>query len=123
MNRLTSISDVCGGAIVSTNGSVLSWRTKDGNKPTLYVEFALDYLSKSYHKKAYDENNGLFRQWIIDHNGYKLLIGNINSEMIFLLLLDRKAYLGLTMLDMESFLREMSSTTDNQSPNGHEVFD
>ncbi len=43
----------------------------------------------------------------MDYNGHKILISKITQDMMLMLLLDRRAYLGLTMLDMEGCLREI----------------
>ena len=53
--------------------------------------------------------NSMFNQQIVDYNGHKLLVGWIAQDTILLLLLNKKAYLGLTMLDMEGCLRDMEA--------------
>jgi predicted regulator of Ras-like GTPase activity (Roadblock/LC7/MglB family) len=112
MNKLLAISDVSGAGIVKMDGSVISWQMEDVTDPTQYVDFMMDFLSFSKGNNVDNYKHGMFTQKIVDYNGHKILMSKVKADMMLMLLLDKKAYLGLTMLDMEGFLREIDLVLD-----------
>lgn len=112
MSKLVSISDVDGAAIMRADGSVISWRMNDGEKPTQYIDFVHDYMSVAYQNKIKYGTYGMFTESIMEYNGHKILISKIKADLILLLVLKKDAYIGLTMLDVESCLREIDKDLD-----------
>ncbi len=119
MSKLVSISDVSGAAIVKADGSVISWHTDDGTEPTQYI----DFISAAYQKSIHSYKDGMFTESITDYNGHKILMGRIRADVMLLLVLDKRAYLGLAMLDMEGCLREIDKGLDEHWPRVCETFD
>jgi predicted regulator of Ras-like GTPase activity (Roadblock/LC7/MglB family) len=107
VSKLLTISDVDGAGIVMMDGSVISWQMNHIAEPREYVDFMLDFLTYSNENNVGDYKQGMFIQKIVDYNGHKILISKIKTDLMLMLLLDKKAYLGLTMLDIEGFLREI----------------
>ena len=111
MSKFGSISDVSGAGIVKIDGSVISW-CADGIVPTPYIDFMLNFISHLQQKNRCHYKHGMFTQSIINYNGHKILMSWVRADMMLLLLLDKKAYLGLAMLDMEGALREIDQILD-----------
>lgn len=107
MDELVSISDISGAGIVKVDGSVVSWHTNNGLKPTSYIDFLMDFLARENQEDAQNYKHGMFRQSIMSFNGHKILMSRISPDMMLVLLMDKRAYLGLTMLNMEGCLREI----------------
>ncbi len=118
MTNLVSISDVSGAAIVKADGSVISWHTDDGIEPTQYI----DFISTTYQKNIHSYKDGMFTESITDYNGHKILMSRIRADVMLLLVLDRGAYLGLAMLEIEGCLREMDRALDEHSSRVCETF-
>jgi predicted regulator of Ras-like GTPase activity (Roadblock/LC7/MglB family) len=112
MSKLVSIPDVSGAAILRADGSLVSWRTKNGEKPKEDIEFINKSISAAYIKNIHHWKSGLFRESILDYNGHKIFISKIREDAMLLLLVNKKAYLGLTMLDVEGCLREVGKAFD-----------
>lgn len=112
MNKLVSIPDVSGAAILRVDGSLVSWRTKNGEKPIEDIDFINKSISAVYKKNIHHFKDGLFRESILDYNGHKIFISKIREDVMLLLLVNKKAYLGLTMLDVEGCLREVDKAFD-----------
>jgi predicted regulator of Ras-like GTPase activity (Roadblock/LC7/MglB family) len=112
LSKLVSIPDVSGAAILRGDGSVVSWRTKNGEKPTQDIDFINGPISAAYKKNIHYWKSGLFTESILEYNGHKILLSRIREDVMVLLLVDKKAYLGLTMLDLEGCLREVDKTLD-----------
>lgn len=112
MDKLLLISDVSGVALVKADGSIITWHGKDGIEPAQCIDFMLDYILHAPKKNIAHYKYGMFTQRVIDHNGHRMLMSKVRSDIMLLLLLDRNAYLGLTMLDMEGGLREIDEVLD-----------
>ena len=112
MSKLVSIPDVSGAAILRADGSLVSWRTKNGEKPTEDIEFINRSISAAHLKNINSLKSGLFKELILDYNGHKIFISKIREDAMLLLLVNKKAYLGLTMLDVEGCLREVDKAFD-----------
>ncbi len=115
MGKLVSKSDVSGAAIVRADGAVISWHTKDGHRPTQDIDFMLDFLVQDHQKNIHYWKSGMFTESILNYNGHKILSSRLREDMMLMLVLDKGAYLGLTMLDMECCLREMDRALDEHS--------
>jgi hypothetical protein len=98
---------VRGAAIFGVNGTVICWYVRDGIDITQY----LDFVSVNIQENIPSSHPGMFNESIVDFNGHKILLLCIKPTLILLLVVDRKAYLGLLMLDVECFLRDMVSTS------------
>ncbi len=119
MSKLVLTSDVSGAAIVKADGSVISWLSDNGTEPTQYI----DFISAAYQKSIHSYKDGMFAESITDYNGHKILMGRIRADVVLLLVLDKRAYLGLAMLNMEGCLREMDQALDEHCSQVCETFD
>jgi predicted regulator of Ras-like GTPase activity (Roadblock/LC7/MglB family) len=92
MSKLLSISDVKGAGVVRADGSIVSWCAKDDVKPTQYIDYILNLMPATNQKK--------------------ILTSRIREDKLLLLVLDKRAYLGLTMLDVECCLGDIDKVLD-----------
>lgn len=113
MNKLVLIADVNGAAILRTDGSVISLRSKDNGKPKQYTDLITDYILSVYQSNIYNYTEGMFVEQIIDYNGSKILTHKIRDDIMLLLVLEKRAYLGLTMLNVEGCLQDIDSALKN----------
>ncbi|MHA2064667.1 MAG: hypothetical protein ACXABY_09865 [Candidatus Thorarchaeota archaeon] len=88
---------------MNTDNSIVLWRSRNGTKP---AEF-MDFMTSTYEKNLHHFKDGIFVESMEVHNGHKVLGSKIKRDYILLLVLEKKAYVGLTMLNMESSLREI----------------
>ncbi len=112
--KLVSKSDVSGAAILRADGSVISWHTKDGTEPKQDIDFMLDFLVQDHQKNIHYWKSGMFTESILNYNGHKILSSRIREDMMLILVLDKRAYVGLAMLDMEGCLREIDEALDER---------
>ena len=108
MSKVVSIPEVEGAAIVRSDSSVIACCTKNGIKPGYYK----DFMSTTYQNNIHDYKEGIFKEYMQSHNGHKILISRVREDVNLLLVLDKKAYVGLIMLDMECCLREIDDALD-----------
>ena len=77
-----------------------------------YINYTLNSMSPSNQKSIQNTQHGMFTESILNYNGHKILTTTIKRDLFLLLVLEKRAYLGLTMLDVECCLREMNSKLD-----------
>jgi predicted regulator of Ras-like GTPase activity (Roadblock/LC7/MglB family) len=103
MSKVVSIPEVDGAALVRSDSSVITCCTKNGIKPEYYK----DFMSTTFQSNIHSYKDGIFNEYMRSHNGHKILVSKVREDVMLLLVLDKKAYLGLIMLDMECCLREI----------------
>jgi predicted regulator of Ras-like GTPase activity (Roadblock/LC7/MglB family) len=112
MSKLLSISDVKGAGVVRADGSIVSWCAKDDVKPTQYIDYILNLMPATNQKSIDNFQHSMFTESITNYNGVKILTSRIREDKLLLLVLDKRAYLGLTMLDVECCLGDIDKVLD-----------
>lgn len=102
--KLVSIPDVVGAGLLGRDGSVLSWQSKDYTEPTKYFNQLSKYISASHQNNMYPKRNGMFAYSIYNYNGNKILFRDIDDNLLLMLVLEKRAFIGITMLDIEGCL-------------------
>jgi predicted regulator of Ras-like GTPase activity (Roadblock/LC7/MglB family) len=117
LTKLVTITDVKIAVIMKTNGSIISWKTRNnGNKGKSkeYIECIKNHILNDYRDNLPCHKDGMFREAIFDYNGSKLLTTMINKDILLLLVIEKRAYVGLTMLDVEGCLQCLDSIFENE---------
>jgi len=112
MSKILSISDVTGAAIIKSDGTVIFWHTKNGEESVEELGFIREFVAQNHRNNLNYLKTGMFTESILDYNGHKILVGRIRSDLILLLELEKRAYIGLTMLLMEGCIREIDKSLD-----------
>lgn len=112
MSRLVSISDVSGAGVIRADGSIVSWHAEEGIKPEQYINYILKVMAMKNQENVYKSQHSMFTESVQDYNGHKILTSRIREDKLLLLVLDKRAYLGLTMLDVECCLGDIGKALD-----------
>jgi predicted regulator of Ras-like GTPase activity (Roadblock/LC7/MglB family) len=101
VSDLNALIDVKGVAIINKEGTVIAGKTNNGLDLNAYIQVVLQHLEKTA-KGALICPKTLFLQSIVNYNGSQILYGRIIDDILLVILLEKKAYLGLAMLDLEN---------------------
>jgi len=112
MSRLVSISDVSGAGVIRADGSIVSWHAKEGIKPKQYIDYILKVMSATSQENVPQNQHSMFTESITNYNGHKILTSRIREDKLLFMVLEKRAYLGLTMLDVECCLGEIDKALD-----------
>ena len=112
MSRLVSISDVSGAGVIRADGSIVSWHAENGIKPKQYIDYILKVMSATNQENVYNSQHSMFTESIQDYNGHKILTSRIRTDVLLFMVLEKRAYLGLTMLDVECCLEEIDQALE-----------
>jgi len=112
MSKLVSISDVNGAGVVRADGSIVSWHAEEDIRPTEYIDHILNMMSRKNQESVHNCHHGMFRETIVNYNGHKILASKIGGDALLMLVLERNAFLGLTMLDVECYLGDIEKALD-----------
>jgi hypothetical protein len=107
MREFALISDVNGIALARTDGSGVFCYEDEDRKQSLFIDDFLNLISNDPYVHIKNYKSGMFIQSIIDVNGCKILLTRLRSDMLVMCILDKNAYIGLAMLVLEGFLREI----------------
>ncbi len=109
MREFTLISDVNGIAIAKTDGSGVLCYEHEDRRLSQFIDNVFELISNDPHVDIKNYKHGMFIQSIIDMNGRKILLARLRSDMLVMCILDKNAYVGLAMLVLEGFLREIDN--------------
>jgi hypothetical protein len=118
--KLISIPDVMGAGLMGKDGSVLSWRSKDCAEPTKYFNQFSKNTSELHNDKMYPKRNGMFAYSIYNYNGNKILFRYIADNLLLMLILDKRAFIGITMLDIEGCLSDIEMLINESKVRFHD---
>jgi predicted regulator of Ras-like GTPase activity (Roadblock/LC7/MglB family) len=109
MREFALISDVNGIAIAKTDGSGVFYYEYEDRRLSQFMDNIFELISNDPHLDIKNYKHGMFIQSIIDVNGRKILLTRLRYDMLVMCILDKNAYLGLAMLVLEGFLREIDN--------------
>lgn len=109
MREFALISDVNGIAIAKMDGSGIFCYEYEDRKLSQFIDNIFKLISNDPHVDIKNYKHGMFIQSIIEVNGRKILLTRLRSDMLVMCILDKNAYLGLAMLVLEGFLREIDN--------------
>ncbi len=99
--------DVEGALLIDGDYNVLASELPDNE---MFIKNLLEILSSSKRWNNPDLNvfnHVMFKQFVMDHNGYKILSKRIRNGITLLILLGKKGYTSLAMLDVENSTRKI----------------
>lgn len=101
VNDLNSLTDVKGVAIIDRDGAIIAGITDNGLNLVTYAQVVRRHIQKpSTRSMKYPK--GIFLQSLVSYNGSIILFGRIIDNVLLMVLLEKKAYLGLAMLELEN---------------------
>ena len=107
MREFALISDVKGIAIAKVDGSGVLYYQHEDRKLSQFLESILELILNDPNRDIKDYKHGMFIQSLIDVNGRKILLTRLRSDIVVMCILDKNAYVGLAMLVLEGFIREI----------------
>jgi predicted regulator of Ras-like GTPase activity (Roadblock/LC7/MglB family) len=107
MKEFALISDVNGVAIAKRDGSRVFCYEYEDFKPSQYIDNIFELISNDPNMVIKNYKLGMFTQSIVDVKGHKILLASLTSDIVVMFILEKSAYVGLAMLIMEGFLREI----------------
>jgi predicted regulator of Ras-like GTPase activity (Roadblock/LC7/MglB family) len=99
-------SDIEGAVIVDEKEAIIACDLPESTNyeaeiPEILAIFEEDGYAPSEHQK------GMFAQSIFDYNGYKVLAKKLKKKLTLLVLLKKRGYISLAMLDIENSIRRI----------------
>ena len=107
VSNLKKISDIEGALLVDDRNSVLASDFPENMNYEAEIPEILALLKESdiFARDEYD--NTMFAHHILEYNGYKILAKKLKDKLTLLVMLQKRGYVSLAMLDIENSIRRI----------------
>lgn len=99
-------SDIEGAVIVDGREEIIACDLPEGTNYEAEIPEILAMLEEDGYAPG-EHQKGLFAQRIFDYNGYKVLAKKLKDKLTLLVLLKKRGYISLAMLDIENSIRRI----------------
>lgn len=119
LSNLRNISDVQGAILIDGKNSILAYDMQNGMNPLEYLHGITRILDEERRLTIKKKTKRLFIQHIFDYNGCKVLAKKI-KELTLLVMLEKRGYISLAMLDIENSVREIENILKSNPIRSHQ---
>lgn len=100
-------SDIEGAVIVDGREEIIACDLPESANYEAEIHEILAILEEEDGYVPSENQKGMFAQLIFDYNGYKVLAKKIKEKLTLLVLLKKRGYISLAMLDIENSIRRI----------------
>lgn len=99
-------SDIEGAVIVYGREEIIACDLPESTNYEAEIPEILALLKEDGYSSS-EHDKGMFSQHILDYNGYKVLAKKLKEKLTLLVLLKKRGYISLAMLDIENSIRRI----------------
>lgn len=100
-------SDIEGAVIVDGREEIIACDLPESTNCEAEIHEILTLLEEKHGYSPGEHEEGMFSQRIFDYNGYKVLAKKLKKKLTLLVLLKKRGYISLAMLDIENSIRRI----------------
>jgi predicted regulator of Ras-like GTPase activity (Roadblock/LC7/MglB family) len=107
ISDLRNESDIEGVCIVDQNDAIIASDLPDSSHYEADITEIMQLINEEDGYLAYEQSKVLFSQRILDYNGCKILAKKIKDKLTLLVMIPKRGYISLAMLDIENSIRKI----------------
>lgn len=107
ISDLGNESDIEGACIVDQDDAIIASDLPDSSGYEADITEIMQLLNEGDGYSAYEQPKVLFSQRILDYNGCKILAKKIRDKLTLLVMIHKRGYISLAMLDIENSIRKI----------------
>jgi predicted regulator of Ras-like GTPase activity (Roadblock/LC7/MglB family) len=115
ISDLSNESDIEGACIVDQDDSIIASDLPDSSGYEADITEIMQLINEGDGYKAYEQSKVMFSQRILDYNGCKILAKKIRDKLTLLVMIHKRGYISLAMLDIENSIRKIDETIRGSS--------
>jgi len=100
-------SDIEGAVIVDGREEIMACDLPESTNYEAEIPEILALLEEEDGYSPSEHEEGMFSQSILEYNGYKVLAKKLKEKLTLLVLLKKRGYISLAMLDIENSIRRI----------------
>jgi predicted regulator of Ras-like GTPase activity (Roadblock/LC7/MglB family) len=116
ISDLKNESDIEGVCIVDQNDSIIASDLPDSFGYEADITKIMQIINEGDGYSAYEQSKVLFSQRIVDYNGCKILAKKIRDKLTLLVMIHKRGYVSLAMLDIENSIRKIDEIMQGGRP-------
>lgn len=123
VSDLREASDVEGAILVEGANSIIASDLPEYMEPKIYLPEIMAILEDWNIYSLKRKYNELFAQHIFDYNGCKVLAKKLKGNLTLFVMIQKKGYTSLAMLDIENSIRRINEIQGDALPDTPRIFD
>lgn len=100
-------SDIEGAVLVDEEDAIIASALPENKNYEAEIPDILALLEEYGGFSPSEHHNAMFAQQVFDYNGFKVLAKKLRDELTLLVLLKKRGYVSLAMLDIENSIRRI----------------
>jgi predicted regulator of Ras-like GTPase activity (Roadblock/LC7/MglB family) len=107
ISDLRDETDIEGVCIVDQNDEIIASDLPETSHYESDITEIMQLINEGDGYSAYEQSKVLFSQRILDYNGCKILAKKIRDKLTLLVMIHKRGYISLAMLDIENSIRKI----------------
>ena len=116
VSELREGSDIEGAVLIGEKDTIIAYDLPHGRDYEGEISEILAML-KGFGGLVQEHDNVMFAQQIFDFNGHKILAKKLKDQLTLLVLMQKRGYVSLAMLDIENSIRRIHEILGNKQFN------
>jgi predicted regulator of Ras-like GTPase activity (Roadblock/LC7/MglB family) len=115
ISDLSNESDIEGACIVDQDDAIIASDLPDSSGYEADISQIMQLINEGEGYSVNEQSKVLFSQRILDYNGCKILAKKIRDKLTLLVMIHKRGYISLAMLDIENSIRKIDETMRGSS--------
>jgi predicted regulator of Ras-like GTPase activity (Roadblock/LC7/MglB family) len=116
ISELKEGADIEGAALVDYEDSVIAYDLPNDKNFKDEIQGILEFINKTYDPQTNLENDSIFAHKVFEYNGFKVLAKKLKDKLTLLVMLRKRGYVSLAMLDVENSIRMIDDILEGYLP-------
>ena len=116
ISDLRDETDIEGVCIVDKNYEIIASDLPDSSCYESDISEIMQLINEGDGYSVYEQSKVLFSQRIVDYNGCKILAKKVRDKLTLLVMIHKRGYISLAMLDIENSIRRIDEIMHQSRP-------
>lgn len=116
ISELIEGADIEGAALVDFEDSIIACDLPDDKNYKDEIHGILEFIELTFDSKLDLQNEYVFGHKVFEYNGFKVLAKKLKDKLILLVMLRKRGYVSLAMLDVENSIRMIDEILEGYIP-------
>jgi predicted transcriptional regulator len=109
-------ADIEGAALVDYEDSIIAYDLPNDKNYKDEIHGILEFIKSTFDSQQDLKNEYIFAHRVFEYNGFKVLAKKLKDKLTLLVMLRKRGYVSLAMLDVENSIRMIDSILEGYIP-------
>lgn len=109
-------ADIEGAALVDYEDSIIAYDLPNDKNYKDEIHGILEFIDRTFDSQQDLQNESIFSHLVFEYNGFKVLTKKLKDKLTLLVMLRKRGYVSLAMLDVENSVRMIEEILEGYMP-------